>query len=104
MQHFVLIKIFRWNQLGVCDTNEKEYRRINITTYVFTSWDEKGFVRDENDETKEGKVKTCWKGYSFDVINELTDKNYLYYSKGKSITLTHEGEAQARKLMDKYLK
>lgn len=83
---------------------KKNIEELTLLLMYLTSWDEKGFVRDENDETKEGKVKTCWKGYSFDVINELTDKNYLYYSKGKSITLTHEGEAQARKLMDKYLK
>ena len=52
----------------------------------------------------ESKVKTCWKGYSFDVINKLTDENYLYFSKGKSITLTPAGEKLAKKLMDKYLK
>ena len=46
----------------------------------------------------------CWKGYSFDVINKLTDEKYLYYSKGKSISLTPKGEELARKLIDKYLK
>ena len=53
---------------------------------------------------KEAKIKTCFKGYSFDIINKLTDENYLYYSKGKSVTLTPKGEELAKKLIDKYLK
>ena len=83
---------------------EKNIEELTLLLMYLTSWDEKGFIRDENDEVKEEKVKTCWKGYSFDVINKLTDENYLYFSKGKSITLTHEGELLAEKLMDKYLK
>lgn len=83
---------------------EKNIEELTLLLMYLTSWDEKGFIRDENDEIKEEKVKTCWKGYSFDVINKLTDENYLYFSKGKSITLTHEGELLAEKLMDKYLK
>lgn len=68
---------------------EKNIEELTLLLMYLTSWDEKGFIRDENDEVKEEKVKTCWKGYSFDVINKLTDENYLYFSKGKSITLTH---------------
>lgn len=83
---------------------EKNIEELTLLLMYLTSWGEKGFIRDENDEVKEEKVKTCWKGYSFDVINKLTDENYLYFSKGKSITLTHEGELLAEKLMDKYLK
>ena len=69
-----------------------------------TSWEEEGYVRDENNEIKEDKVKTCWKGYSFDIINKLTDENYLYFSKGKSVTITKKGEKLAQELMNKYLK
>ena len=83
---------------------EKNIEELTLLLMYLTSWGEKGFIRDENDEVKEEKVKTCWKGYSFDVINKLTDENYLYFSKVKSITLTHEGESLAEKLMDKYLK
>lgn len=83
---------------------EKNIEELTLLLMYLTSWDEKGFIRDKNDEIKEEKVKTCWKGYSFDVINKLTDENYLYFSKVKSITLTHEGELLAEKLMDKYLK
>lgn len=83
---------------------KENIEELTLLLMYLTSWEEKGGIRDENDEIKESKVKTCWKGYSFDVINKLTDENYLYFSKGKSITLTPTGEELAKKLMDKYLK
>lgn len=83
---------------------DKNIEELTLLLMYLSSWEEKGFVRDENNEIKEDKVKTCWKGYSFDVINRLTDQNYLYYSKGKSVTITPEGEKLAQKLMDKYIK
>ena len=48
----------------------------------------------------------AWKGYSFDAINKLTDKGYLYPTKykNKSVTLTKEGEKLAESLMGKYIK
>ena len=71
-----------------------------------TSWEEDGYVTDENNMPKEAKIKTCWKGYSFDVINKLMDEKYLYFSKhkNKSVSLTPEGEKFAKELMEKYLK
>lgn len=51
-------------------------------------------------------LKNAWKGYSFETINELTDKGYLFPSKykNKSVTLTKEGEKLAKELIEKYLK
>ncbi len=83
---------------------EEKIEELTLLLMYLTSWEEKGFVRDENGEVKDGKVKTCWKGYVFDVINKLTDEDYLYHSKGKTATLTPEGEEKAKELMDKYLK
>lgn len=57
-----------------------------------TSWEEQVFVADEIDILKNARIKTFWKGYSFDVINKLTNENYLYFSKGKSASLTPKGE------------
>lgn len=71
-----------------------------------TSWEEDGYVADENNMLKEAKIKTCWKGYSFDIINKLMDEKYLYFSKykNKSVSLTPEGEKFAKEVMEKYLK
>ena len=68
-----------------------------------SSWEEEGYVADENDMPKKAKIKTCWKGYDFGIINKLTDEHYLYYSKGKSVSLTPEGEELAKKLISKYI-
>ncbi len=65
-----------------------------------TSWEEQGYVRDKSDEISEAKVKTNWKGYSFDIINKLTDEKYLYYCKSKSVTITPEGEKLAKELIE----
>ncbi len=83
---------------------EKNIEELTLLLMYLTSWEEEGYVRDENNEVKEDKVKTAWKGYSFDIINKLTDENYLYFSKGKSVTITPKGEKLAKELVDKYLK
>lgn len=83
---------------------EKNIEELTLLLMYLTSWEEKGYIRDNNAEIKEGKIKTCWKGYSFDIINKLTDDEYLHYSKGKSVTFTPEGEKRAIELIAKYLK
>ncbi len=84
---------------------QKNIEELTLLLMYLTSWDEKGYVRDENGGINEGKVKTCWKGYDFDVINKLTSDGYLYFSKNttKSVSLTPDGEMFAKKLMNKYL-
>ena len=71
-----------------------------------TTCKEDGYVADENGMPKETKIKTCWKGYSFDIINKLMDEKYLYFSKykNKSVSITQEAEELAKKLIDKYIK
>lgn len=71
-----------------------------------TLWEEEGYVESETGGVKEAKIKTCWKGYSFDVINKLTNERFLYTSsyKSKLVTLTSKCEELARKLIDKYIK
>ncbi len=82
---------------------KKNIEELTLLLMYLTSWEENGYVADENDMPKEAKIKTCWKGYSFDVINKLTSENYLYFSRGKSVSLTPEGEKLAKELIDKYI-
>ena len=51
-------------------------------------------------------IKNTWKGYSFAVINKLTNEGYLFQSnyKNKSVALTKEGEKLAELLIKKYIK
>lgn len=83
---------------------EKNIEELTLLLMYLTSWEEEGYIADENNMPKKSKIKNCWKGYSFEVVNKLTDENYLYFSKGKSVTLTPEGEKLAKELMDKYLR
>ncbi len=85
---------------------EKNIEELTLLLIYLTSWEEDGYVADENGMPKETKIKTCWKGYSFDIINKLMDEKYLYFSeyKNKSVSLTPEGEELAKKLIDKYIK
>ena len=85
---------------------EKNIEELTLLLMYLISWEEDGYVADENNMLKEAKIKTCWKGYSFDIINKLMDEKYLYFSKykNKSVSLTPEGEKFAKEVMEKYLK
>jgi predicted GNAT superfamily acetyltransferase len=44
----------------------------------------------------------AWKGHSFEVLDRLYEKGYIYNSKdkSKSVVLTSEGLAKAREVFD----
>lgn len=48
----------------------------------------------------------AWKGYDFDVLNELDDADYIrqgnHPSRSKSVYITDSGKAQAQELLSKY--
>ena len=54
--------------------------------------------------TKERRTHMTKRKRSHCICLRLTDDEYLYYSKGKSVTLTPEGEKRAIELIAKYLK
>ena len=84
----------------------KNIEDLTLLLMYLTSWVEEGYVVLDNDNVEKSKIKTCWKGYDFDILNKLTDDGYLYYSKhtSKSVGLTPKGEELAKELMNKYLK
>lgn len=85
---------------------EKNIEELTLLLIYLTSWEEENLYYDENDNLNKDVFKNSWKGYSFDAINELTDKGYLFPSKhkNKSVILTKKGEKLAKELMEKYLK
>ncbi|MGN1381109.1 MAG: DUF6429 family protein [Bacilli bacterium] len=78
---------------------KESIEELTLLLMYLTSW-------EDEPNPFEDRFKQSWKGYSFDVINELTDKGYLFPSKykNKSVTLTKEGEKLAKELIEKYLK
>lgn len=85
---------------------ENNIEELTLLLMYLTSWEEEGFYYDEDDNLNKDLFKNTWKGYSFEAINELTDKGYLFPTKykNKSVTLTKEGEELAKKLIEEYLK
>lgn len=77
------------------DTNRTEElfaRELTLLLLYLASWTE-----------AEGLPPRAWKNHRFEIIRELTEKGYLFDSKGrKSVLLTPEGVAVAQKLDKKY--
>ncbi len=78
------------------NSKEKIMEELTLLLMYLSSW--------ENDNPLEEKYKQSWKGYSFEVMNNLTDKGYLFPAKhsNKSVTFTKEGMDFAEELIKKY--
>ena len=78
---------------------KESIEELTLLLMYLTSWEDAPNCLDDN-------YKQCWQRYSFDVINELANKGYLFPSKYKnrSVTLTKEVEKFAKKKKKKYLK
>lgn len=53
-------------------------------------------------------METCdkaWKGYEFEIINELEEEDYLRQGshRSKSVVISEKGLKLSRELLDKYL-
>ena len=73
---------------------EKKVEELALLLMYLTSWEEECLYYDEDNNLNKDTFKNTWKYYSFDTINELTDRAYLFPSKykNKSVTLTKEGK------------
>ena len=73
---------------------EKEWLQIledfTLLLIYLTSWKEK---------IPGGYLLRAWKGYDFNVLDELTNRGFIYGSRrAKSVYLTDEGVARAEKI------
>jgi hypothetical protein len=68
---------------------------LTLLLIYLTSWQEDvGFK----------KVQRSWKGYPFEVLDELNQEGYIDSSKrAKSVYLIEEGLGKAKELMKKYI-
>jgi len=74
---------------------EDKIKELSLLLLYLTSWKEKEFP-DE--------MRRSWKGYPFDVLNELTEEDLIRGSyRAKSVYLTEAGIKEAEKLMKKYI-
>lgn len=73
---------------------QDKIRELTLMLLYLTSWKERGL--DE-------QCPRSWKGYNFDILNELTDSDLIVGSyKSKSVYLTEDGVAEAKKLLVSY--
>ena len=76
--------------------NEQKIEELTLLLIALTSWKEKISGID---------ITRAWKGYDFNILDDLTEKGYISGSKkSKLVILTDEGVKKADELIKKYLK
>ena len=84
---------------------QNNIKELTLLLLYLTSWEEKGYGYDDNGRLDEVKIKRSWKGYPFEILDELENDGYIHQSKkSKSVTISENGEEIAKKLIEKYLK
>ena len=73
--------------------NKQTVKELTIMLLYLTSWTETDFR----------EVQRSWKGYDFDILNELADEGLISDSKrSKSVYIFEEGVSTAKELLRKY--
>ena len=73
---------------------EKQIKELTLLLLYLTSWKETDLP---------GEMRRSWKGYPFDVLDELTDEDLIRGSnRSKSVYLTESGIKEAEALLRKY--
>lgn len=75
---------------------EQTIKELTLLLLYLTSW-------KEMEIPELGALTRSWKGYPFDILNELTEEDYISGSKkSKSVYLTKEGIKKAKEIAKKY--
>ena len=93
----VIIKIRKKVAMNEKTETKKAIKELTLLLmYLNCFTDEKDF--------KTAKNFYVWKGYNFDIINELDDEDFIYQGKhrNKSVYITEKGMEEAKKLLEKY--
>lgn len=73
---------------------QEKIKELTLMLLYLTSWEE---------NTCGMKYHRSWKGYDFDVLNELAESELINNGmRSKSVTLNESGIVAAKKLLDKY--
>lgn len=74
---------------------DETIKELTLLLIYLTSWQE---------DVGLTKVQRSWKGYPFEVLDELNEEGYIDGRKhAKSVYLTEEGLDKAKELMKKYI-
>jgi hypothetical protein len=73
---------------------KQKVKEMTLLLLYINSWVEKEW---------DFKYRRSWKGYDFDVLNELAEEGIITDSRrSKSVGITEAGEQKAKELMKKY--
>ena len=86
--------------------NKDTAKELTLMLMYLTSWEESLVpgIRIKPDHADiYSKARICWKGYDFDILNELTVEGLVNAGgRSKSASFTDEGEAKALELLKQY--
>ena len=81
-------------------------RTLTLMLMYLTSWEESlvpGLRKKPDRDGIYPKIRRCWKGYDFGILNELTDEGLVNAGgRSKSASFNAEGEAKIRELLKAY--
>lgn len=78
----------------MADDMKNTIKELTLMLMYLTSWKENEFGME---------YLRTWKGYDFDILNELTDEDLIGGSyRSKSAFITEKGEKLAEELLKKY--
>jgi len=85
---------------------EKEIEELVLLLLYLTSWEEDiGVSEEKMKELGYHKLYRAWKGYPFDILDKLRDKELISGThKTKSVYIKPKGVEKAKELIKKYLK
>lgn len=79
---------------------------LTLMLMYLTSWEESlvpGLRKKPDRAGIYPKIRLCWKGYDFGILNELTDEGLVNAGgRGKFASFNAEGEAKALELLKTY--
>lgn len=86
--------------------NRDTVKDLTLMLMYLMSWEESLVPSLREKPDRAGiypKIRLCWKGYDFDILNELTDEGLVNAGgRRKSASFNAEGEAKARELLKAY--
>lgn len=69
-----------------------EIEKVTLALLYASGW-------EDEDRTDDKKVFRAWKGYLFDILNNLKEKGYInQFMNQMSVTITENGVDEAKKL------
>ena len=86
--------------------NKDTIKELTLMLMYLASWEESlvpGLRKKPDRACIYPKVRICWKGYDFGILNEMTDEGLVNAGgRSKSASFTDEGVATALELLKRY--